>query len=79
MFVELVYDKRNVEGLPGARNIILNELTMRVHRSFPDTDVRVKLMQASSLNSNASKSDWEKLNRLLEDMFEETDMWLVSD
>lgn len=36
-------------------------------------------MQASSLNSNASKSDWEKLNRLLEDMFEETDMWLVSD
>ncbi|EEL0897094.1 DinI family protein, partial [Salmonella enterica] len=44
MFVELVYDKRNVEGLPGARNIILNELTMRVHRSFPDADVRVKLM-----------------------------------
>ncbi|EAM6531986.1 DinI family protein [Salmonella enterica] len=79
MFVELVYDKRNVEGLPGARNIILNELTMRVHRSFPDADARVKLMQASSLNSNASKSDWEKLNRLLEDMFEETDMWLVSD
>ncbi|MCD3069607.1 virulence protein MsgA, partial [Salmonella enterica subsp. enterica serovar Enteritidis] len=25
MFVELVYDKRNVEGLPGAREIILNE------------------------------------------------------
>ncbi|EBU4310132.1 TPA: virulence protein MsgA, partial [Salmonella enterica subsp. enterica serovar Enteritidis] len=24
MFVELVYDKRNVEGLPGAREIILN-------------------------------------------------------
>jgi hypothetical protein len=27
MFVELVYDKRNVEGLTGAREIILNELT----------------------------------------------------
>ncbi|EPV8630796.1 DinI family protein, partial [Enterobacter hormaechei] len=27
MFVELVYDKRNVEGLEGARGIILAELT----------------------------------------------------
>ena len=79
MFVELVYDKRNVEGLPGARNIILNELTKRVHRIFPDAEVRVKLMQANGLNSDASKSDREKLNRLLEDMFEEADMWLVSD
>lgn len=35
MFVELVYDKRNVEGLPGAREIILNELTKRVHQLFP--------------------------------------------
>lgn len=48
MFVELVYDKRNVEGLPGARNIILNELTKRVHRIFPDADVRVKPMQATA-------------------------------
>lgn len=79
MFVELVYDKRNVEGLPGARSIILNELTRRVHRIFPDTDVRVKPMQANSLNSDANKSDREKLNRLLEDMFEEVDMWLFSD
>ncbi len=29
MFVELVYDKRNVAGLPGAREIILAELTRR--------------------------------------------------
>ncbi|SQO05506.1 DNA-damage-inducible protein I [Escherichia coli] len=34
MFVELVYDKRNVAGLPGAREIILSELTKRVHRFF---------------------------------------------
>ncbi|EAP3674829.1 DinI family protein [Salmonella enterica] len=79
MFVELVYDKRNVEGLPGARSIILNELTRRVHRIFPDADVRVKPMQANSLNSDASKSDREKLNRLLEEMFEEADIWLVSE
>ncbi|EBB2473488.1 DinI family protein [Salmonella enterica] len=79
MFVELVYDKRNVEGLPGARSIILNELTRRVQRIFPDADVRVKPMQANSLHSDASKSDREKLNRMLEEMFEEADMWLISD
>lgn len=79
MFVELVYDKRNVAGLPGAREIILNELIHRVHRIFPDADVRVKPMQANSLNSDASKSDREKLNRMLEEMFEEADMWLVAD
>lgn len=79
MFVELIYDKRNVEGLPGARSIILNELTRRVQRIFPDADVRMKPMQANSLHSDASKSDREKLNRMLEEMFEEADMWLISD
>lgn len=74
MFVELVYDKRNVEGLPGARNIILNELTKRMHQIFPDAEVKVKPMQVNGLNSDASKSDREKLNRMLEDMFEEADM-----
>ncbi|HDF8570220.1 DinI family protein [Enterobacter hormaechei subsp. hoffmannii] len=79
MFVELVYDKRNVDGLVGAREIILAELTKRVHQIFPDAEVRVKPMQANALNSNASKSDREKLNRMLEEMFEDSDMWLVSD
>ncbi|WP_373963976.1 DinI family protein [Kosakonia sacchari] len=79
MFVELVYDKRNVAGLPGAKEIIFEELTKRVHRIFPDADVRVKPMQANGLNSDASKSDREKLNRMLEEMFEESDMWLVQE
>ncbi|MCM7424164.1 DinI-like family protein [Enterobacter chengduensis] len=64
MFVELVYDKRNVEGLEGAREIILAELTKRVHQIFPDAEVKVKPMQANGLNSDASKSDREKLNRI---------------
>ena len=68
MFVELVYDKRNVEGLAGARDIIHAELTNRVHRIFPDAEVKVKPMQANGLNSDASKSDREKLNRMLEEM-----------
>lgn len=79
MFVELVYDKRNVAGLPNAREIILEKLTRRVHRIFPEADVRVKPMQANGLNSDASKSDREKLNRMLEEMFDEADMWLVAE
>ncbi|ECG1391744.1 TPA_asm: DinI family protein [Salmonella enterica subsp. houtenae serovar 45:g,z51:-] len=72
MFVELVYDKRNVEGLEGAREIIQAELPKRVHQILPDAEV-----QANGLNSDASKNDREKLNRMLEEMFEEADMWLV--
>lgn len=79
MFVELVYDKRNVEGLAGAREIILAELTKRVHRIFPDAEVKVKPMQANGLNSDASKNDREKLNRMLEEMFEESEFWLVAE
>ncbi|UJD94347.1 DinI family protein [Lelliottia amnigena] len=77
MFVELVYDKRNVQGLVGANDIILTELTKRVHRIFPDAVVKVKPMQANGLNSDASKSDREKLNRMLEEMFDEADAWMV--
>ncbi|WP_148875794.1 DinI family protein [Serratia marcescens] len=79
MFVELVYDKRNVAGLPNAAEIIRIELEKRVHALFPEAEVRVKPMQANGLNSDASKSDREKLNRMLEEMFEEADQWLVTD
>jgi hypothetical protein len=77
MFVELVFDKRNVAELPGAAALIKTELTKRVHRIFPNADVRVKPMQANGLNTDASKSDKEKLNRMLEEMFDETDQWLI--
>ncbi len=79
MFVELVYDKRNVEGLPGAREIILNELTKRVHQLFPDAQVKVKPMQANALNSDCTKTEKGRLHRMLEEMFEEADMWLVAE
>lgn len=79
MFVELVFDKRNVAGLPNAAEIIRTELEKRVHDLFPDAEVRVKPMQANGLNSDASKSDREKLNRMLEEMFEESDQWLVNE
>lgn len=46
MFVELIYDKRNFEGLPGANDMILGELTKRIHRIFPDAKVRVKPMMS---------------------------------
>ena len=79
MFVELVYDKRNVAGLPNAAEIIRNELEKRVHVLFPEAEVRVKPMQANGLHSAARKSDREKLNRMLEEMFEEADMWMQED
>ncbi|EJF31674.1 DinI family protein [Enterobacter sp. Ap-916] len=79
MFVELVYDKRNVEGLPGAKEIILAELTRRVHRVFPEADVRVKPMESSSVNSDCTKNEKEKLSRLVEEMFDEAEFWLVSE
>lgn len=48
MFVELVYDKRNVEGLEGVREIILAELTKRVHQIFPDAEVKVKPLRRTA-------------------------------
>ncbi|MBS0847980.1 DinI-like family protein [Citrobacter sp. JGM124] len=77
MFVELVYDKRNVAGLPGAQEIILEELTRRVQRVFPDAAVRVKPMQTNAVNSDCTKFEKERLNRLIEDMFEDAEFWLV--
>ncbi|EMY0668559.1 DinI family protein [Serratia marcescens] len=79
MFVELIFDQRNVKGLPDAAEIIKAELIRRVHRVFPDAEVKVKPMQTNGLISDANKSDREKLNRLLEDMFEESEQWLMSD
>ena len=63
MFVELIYDKRNFEGLAGAKEIILTELTKRVHRIFPD----------------ASKHEKEQISRAVQEMFEEADMWMQED
>ncbi|HCU2476517.1 TPA: DinI-like family protein, partial [Citrobacter freundii] len=60
MFVELVYDKRNFDGLPGAKDIILGELTKRVHRVFPGAEIRVKpMMTLPTINTDASKHEKE--------------------
>lgn len=80
MFVELVYDKRNFEGLVGARESILNELTKRMNKIFPDADVRIKpMMTLPTINTDASKHEKELINRTVQEMFEETDMWMMED
>ncbi|CAH0271460.1 virulence protein MsgA [bacteria symbiont BFo1 of Frankliniella occidentalis] len=79
MFVELIYDKRNVAGLPNAEQLILAELEKRVQRVFPDALVKVKPMQANGVKSDASKSDKSTLLRIIEEMFEEADQWMVSE
>ncbi|HDR2474947.1 TPA: DinI family protein [Enterobacter soli] len=80
MFVELVYDKRNFEGLPGAKNIILDELTKRIGRVFPDAEVRVKpMMTLPAINTDASKHEKEQISRVVQEMFDEAEFWLVSE
>ena len=80
MFVELVYDKRNFDGLPGAKEIILSELSKRVHRIFPDAEVRVKpMMTLPAINTDASKHEKEQISRAVQVMFEAAEFWLVSD
>jgi hypothetical protein len=80
MFVELVYDKRNFAGLPGAQERILAELTKRIGRIFPDAEVRVKpMVTLPSINTDASKHEKEQISRAVQEMFEEADMWLAVD
>ncbi|MCT4704157.1 DinI family protein [Enterobacteriaceae bacterium H20N1] len=79
MYIELVYDKRNVAGLPGANEKILAELTRRMQNLFPEAEVRVKPMQANAVNSDCTKSEKERINRLVEEMFDEADFWLVTE
>ncbi|MCS2153866.1 DinI-like family protein [Scandinavium goeteborgense] len=80
MFVELIYDKRNFAGLPGAQEKILSELTRRVHHIFPEADIRVKpMMTLPAINTDASKHEKEQISRAVQEMFEEADMWLVDE
>ncbi|HHH1415587.1 TPA: DinI family protein [Yersinia enterocolitica] len=79
MRVELIYDKRNVAGLTNANEMIKAELTKRVHQVFPGAEVKVKPMQANGINTDASKQEKSVLNRLVEEMFEQADEWLVHD
>lgn len=80
MFVELIYDKRNFDGLPGAQDIILGELSNRIHRIFPDAEVRVKpMMTLPAINTDASKHEKERISAAIQEMFEEADMWLAGE
>ncbi|MEI2264891.1 DinI-like family protein [Erwinia sp. CGal63] len=79
MFVELIYDKRNVAGLPNAQQLILDELEKRIRRVFPDAEVKVKPMQANGVKTDASKNDKSVMLRIIEEMFDEADQWLIAE
>lgn len=79
MKVELVYDKRNVKEIPGANELILAELTKRVHRVFPKAEVKVKPMQANGINTDASKAQKSILAGIVEEMFDDAGNWLAVD
>lgn len=72
IFVELIYDKRNFEGIPEAKALIHAELTKRVHGTFPDADVKVKpMVTLSSINMDASKTQKAVIAGIVEDIFED--------
>lgn len=57
MFVELIYDKRNMAGVPNANELILAELTKRVHGTFPDAEVKVNAQQHQHGCKQSTESD----------------------
>ena len=74
------FSQTNFDGLSSAKDIILGELTKRVHRIFPDADVRVKpMMTLPAINTDASKHEKEQISRTAQEMFEEAEFWLVED
>ncbi|EAA1794195.1 DinI family protein [Salmonella enterica subsp. enterica serovar Fluntern] len=73
------YGESQANDLSSEYSALVIGLKKRVHRIFPYALVNVKPMQGNALNSDASKSDREKLNRMLGEMFEEADMWLVKE
>jgi len=79
MFVQLIYDKRNVAGLTNASEMIHAELERRIHRTFPDAEVKVKPMQRNGIETDASKGDKATMARIIEEMFDEADQWLTDD
>ncbi|MBJ9163412.1 DinI-like family protein [Citrobacter farmeri] len=47
---------------------------------FPDAVVRVKpMMTLPAISTEASKLEKKQISSTVEEMFEESDMWLVSD
>jgi len=77
MFIELIYDKRNMAGVQNANALILAELTKRVHGTFPEAEVKVKPMATlSSINTDASKAQKAVLVGIIEEMFDDAGNWL---
>ena len=57
----------------------MQELEKRVQRVFPELEVRVKPMERNDIETDMSKNDKATLARIIEEMFDEADMWLVAD
>ncbi|MDR3431573.1 MAG: DinI-like family protein [Rouxiella aceris] len=80
MFVEQIYDKRNMSAVPDAKGLVLPELTKRVHRTFPDADVRVKpMVSLSSIITDASKAQKAIQAVIVDEMFDDAGEWLDVD
>ena len=50
-----------------------------MHRVFPDIEVKVKPMERNAIDTDLSKNDKATVARIVEEMFDEAEMWLVAD
>lgn len=80
MFVELIYDKCNFVGLLGVREVIFNELIKCMQCIFLEVEVWVKLMMMLLvINIDVSKYEKELISCMVQEMFEEVDMWFIEE
>lgn len=63
MFVELIYDKRNMDGVPNANALILAELKVK------------PMVTLSNINTDTSKAQKTVLAGIVEEMFEDAGNW----
>ena len=51
---------------------------MRVALVFPEAEVRVKpMLTLPAINTDASKHEKEQISKIVQDMYEEAEFWLV--
>ncbi|QBH97146.1 DNA damage-inducible protein I [Limnobaculum zhutongyuii] len=78
MRVEITIDKRNQKQLPSnGLAVVENELQKRLSKKYPGTGIRVRFSSATSISvTGGSKDQSAAVNKIVEQMFEESEDWM---
>lgn len=80
MKITLNVDTNNPAFPKNGIAIVQAELSRRIGRKLPEADVVVKPASTNGLKFDGMKETQQKIVKtLVEEMFEESDQWLVSD